>query len=213
MKFLHSLALYLGLAITAAAPAGATTISNTATGQTISTFGSPDSQTYGQVFVAPVTGTLDSFTMHLSEGVGEVMGAVGTWNGGAAFGFGFGSDTTLFTSAPTSSGTGGALTFTPGVGVTAGSIYVAFLTVFGLTDVIGQTSMPLGDALEGGGYFVWNNSADTSSPFGNTSWNYFYNGGNALFSASFTAVPLPAGGLLLISALFGIGLMCRRRRF
>ncbi|MCZ8336018.1 MAG: hypothetical protein O9328_17285 [Rhodobacteraceae bacterium] len=30
MKFLHSRALYLGLAITAAAPAGATTISNTA---------------------------------------------------------------------------------------------------------------------------------------------------------------------------------------
>ena len=212
MKLLHSLATFLVLAISAlaaATPSTATTISNSATGGIVAAFGFPNSQTYGQVFVAPVTGTMDSFTLYLNGGVGEVIGAVGTWNGGATYSEGFGSETTLFTSDPTSSGTGGPLTFMPGIGVTAGSIYVAFLTVFGLTDVVGATSMPTGDALEGGGYFVWNN---TSSPFGNSSWNYYFNGGNALFSASFTAVPLPAGGLLLVSALFGMGLVARRRR-
>jgi hypothetical protein len=197
-------------AIVLAAQAGlAATLSNNPTGGNVSTFGWPDSQTYGQVFVAPVTGTLDSFTMHLGSSVGDIVGAVGTWNGPASHGFGFGSDTTLYQSAATAS-VGGANTFTPGISVTAGNIYVAFLTVFGLNNTGQRTFMPLGDGLAGGGYFVWNNA---DSPFGDGSWNYFFQAGSALFSANFTPsqVPLPAGIVLLIGALGGLALVARRR--
>ena len=200
-------------AITAVMPAAAATISNTATGGSIGNFGFPDSQTYGQVFVAPVTGTLDSFTLHLNGGVGDIVGAVGSWNGTAAHDFGFGSPATLVTSSPFPSGTGGAQSFSGlNVSVTAGNTYVAFLTVFGLFDTGLQTSMPLGDALPGGGYFVWNN---TSDPFGNTSWNYFANFGNVLFEANFTptaVIPVPAALPLMLLALGGLGIAARRRR-
>lgn len=215
MKLLASLALSIGLAVGALLPAttaGATTLGNSPTGGSIGAFGWPDTMTYGQVFVAPVTGTMDSFTLHLGGGVGDIIGAVGTWNGTASHGFGFGSDSTLYTSSAVASGAGGAQTFAPGISVTAGNIYVAFLTVFGLVDTGLQTTMPLGNALPGGGYFVWNNSSD---PFGNSSWNYFFDTGSALFEASFTpaaAVPLPAGGLLLIAAIAGLGAAARRRR-
>lgn len=106
-------ALALAMAALAAPMAGAATLSNTPTGGSISSFGWPDTMTYGQVFVAPVTGTLDSFTLHLNGGVGDVIGAVGTWNGTASHGFGFGSDTTLYASAATPSGAGGPQTFAP----------------------------------------------------------------------------------------------------
>lgn len=95
--------------------------------------------------------------------------------------------------------------------MTAGNLYVAFLTVFGLTDTGLSATMPLGTALADGGYFVWNN---TSDPFGNGSWNYFFNAGSVLFEAQFTpsgVVPLPAGGVLLIGALAGLALVRRRK--
>ena len=53
-------------AMIAAAPAMAsTTIANTDSGGNVGSFGRPDTQTYGQVFRAPVTGVLSSFTFWL----------------------------------------------------------------------------------------------------------------------------------------------------
>lgn len=209
MKALAPFALIFALIGSAA---GAVTLSNTPTGGSVAPFGTPDTQTYGQVFVAPVTGTLDDFTLYLDGGVGDLVGAIGTWNGTATHGFGFGSDTTLYTSAVTGSVSGGNTFATGGISVTAGSIYVAFLTVFGLGNPDATTTMPLGSALTGGGYFVWNN---TSDPFGNTSWNYFFDIGSAQFEANFTptaAVPVPAALPLMLLALGGLGVAARRRR-
>lgn len=133
-------------------------IQNVPTGGSISSFGAPDSMTYGQVFTAPITGTLDSFTLWLNGGVGALHGAVGTWNGTPTFGLGFGEASNLYTSASVASIGAGSYTFAPGVSVTAGNRYVAYLSVFGEPGAFTNTSMPLGVNSPGIDYFVWNNS-------------------------------------------------------
>lgn len=186
----------------------ATTISNAPTGGAISVFGVPNSRTYGQTFTAPITGKLTSFTLWLNGGVGALRGGVGTWNGGASHSFGAGSPTNLYLSGDTPSLSGGPYTFSPNVNVTAGQNYVAYLTAFGVSGANSATSMPLGTAATGLNYFVWNN---TSNPSGNSSWNYFFNVGNAQFSATFAAVPEPTTWALMILGFGAVGSSMRRK--
>ena len=184
------------LALTSSSYA-AVILQNAPTGGSISTFGVPDSMTYGQVFTAPVTGTLDSFTLYLDGGVGALHGAVGVWNGTSTFGFGFGESSNLYTSASVPSLGGGPYTFSPNVNVVAGQQYVAYISVFGEPLANATTSMPLGTNVSGIDYFVWNNS---SNPQNNPSWNYFADFGDAQFSATFSEAPEPSS-----LAIFGIG--------
>lgn len=197
-------AVLVTAAVTSSSAFASITLQNSPSGGSISSFGTPDSMTYGQVFTAPVTGTLDSFTLYLNSGVGQLHGGVGTWNGPAAFGYNYGEASNLFTSASVSSNSGGPYTFAPSVNVVAGQQYVAYLSVFGDALANTTTSMPLGTNVTGIDYFVWNNSTD---PKNNPSWNYFGDFGNAEFSATFSesagqsAVPEASS----LAIFFGIG--------
>ncbi len=209
-KFMKAcLALSAALIIPVSAQASPVVIGNAPTGSDIGPFGSPDTQTYGQVFTAPITGTLTSFTLSLNGGVGALFGGVGTWNGGATWTTGFGSPTNLYKSGNVLSSAASSYTFTPNISVTAGSRYVAYISVFGVPGVNTTTRMPLGTNVDPNlNYFVWNN---TSDPRGNAQWNYFFDAGDASFTASF-AVPEPATWAMLILGFGVIGGAMRRRQ-
>ena len=214
MKHLVASVAAAALVVFGAIPADALTLDNSpGNGSEVDPFGVPDTLTYGEVFTAPMTGVLTSFTLWLNGGVGSLEGSVGTWNGGSTFDVGHGSPSTLYTSAPQASTGAQSFTFTPNVSVTAGDQYVAFLSVFDDPNATAITSMPLSsNSVPGIDYFVFNN---TTSPYGNTSWNYFVDIGNVQFMAVFNdtlvAVPEPGSLVLLGIALMGFGLMCHRR--
>lgn len=196
----------------AAASANTVTLSNGPSSGSVSSFGVPDSQTYGEVFTAPITGKLTSFTLSLDGAVGSLYGGVGTWNGPATYATNFGSPTNLYQSASVASTGAGSFTFSPNVNVVAGQQYVAYLSVFGDPNANDATSMPTSNVLVPGlDYFVWNNS---TAPQNNPSWNYFFNvgGSGALFSATFAAVPEPATWALMLGGVFGAGAMLRLSR-
>jgi len=200
-------------AMIAAAPAlASTTIANMDSGGNVSSFGRPDTQTYGQVFRAPVTGVLSSFTFWLNGTIQGVSGGVGVWNDpDLTFGTGHGVSSNLFLGAPATAS--GATTIMPGVNVTAGQIYVAYLTVFGNAGPGGTTSFDLGNATSDIGYFVFQNG---ENPVNDPSWNYFGNFGTARFSATFNAaqaaVPEPSTWALMILGFGLMGYGLRRRQ-
>jgi hypothetical protein len=213
-KLAFGAALVTASYLSMAAAASALTLSNgLATSGDIAPFGNPDTKTYGQVFTAPVTGILTDFTLYLNDSVGgDLFGALGSWNGTAAYGFGFGVNSLLYTSANVTSTPGfSAYTFSPNISVTAGSLFVAYLSTFG-TNATTSTTMPLASNLVTDiDYFVWNN---TSNP-NNGSWNYFFDTGSVLFTANFkpvSAVPVPAALPLLLTGLGGIVTAARSRR-
>jgi hypothetical protein len=75
----------LGLTLVGGAAQAATTISNSDGDISLFPFGSPDSQTYGEVFTAPVSGTLTSFSLSLdgvpgSDAAVEVTDAEGVFD-------------------------------------------------------------------------------------------------------------------------------------
>jgi hypothetical protein len=221
MKLLGTGAAAIALAGVAMAAHATTTISNTPSGASQSKFGADDTQTYGQVFTAPEGGKLTSFTMYLDGAIGgQLYGGVGEWNGTEDFDYGFGVSSTLFESAPVAANHAGGYTFKPNVGIVAGHLYVAYLSVFGL-DHAGQgvTSAPLSvddDGLPGDyfNYFVFNNDNGQGHGPHDSSWNYFlHTGDNLRLDATFNgAVPEPATWAMMILGFGLAGATLRRRR-
>jgi PEP-CTERM motif len=182
-------------------------LSNAPTGTTISAFGRPDTQTYGEVFTAPVTGELTSFSLFLSStSVGNIIGGIGVWNGS-------GVSSVLYTSSQVASAL--TNTFSPDVTVLAGQEYVAFLSTNGVSGPDAITSMPVGNSVTGLNGFVYNNSVCCGG--GGTYANEIWNGSipflDAEFSATFTtAVPEPSTWAMMILGFLGLGFVANRRK-
>ncbi|HLZ77595.1 PEPxxWA-CTERM sorting domain-containing protein [Phenylobacterium sp.] len=198
--------------LTVASAAGAQTYSNGPDIGAIGDFGFPDTQTYGEVFTAQASGQLTSFTMELSSPIGGTLyGGIGAWNCGDTFTFGCGETSNLYSSGTVAADHGGGYTFSPDVSVTAGNIYVAYLSVFGANnDGQGATVMPTGSRGGGFNYFVWNNSngGPTSS-----SWNYFGDFGDGRLDYTVGgAVPEPATWAMMLVGFGGLGALMRRSR-
>lgn len=202
----------LAIAGAASAASASVTLSNSPAGGSISSFGYPDSQTYGQVFTAPITGKLTSFTLNLNGGVGSLYGGVGSWNGTSNFSYGGGVGSSLYQSGAVASNSAAAYTFNTNISVVAGQLYVAYLSVFGLpTQGLSTTSMPKGTDVAGVNYFVWANGISPTSG----SWNYFDNFGDVQFSASFDkggAVPEPATWAMMLIGFASLGSAIRYER-
>jgi hypothetical protein len=183
--------------------ASAVTIGTGPANTSISGFGGAGT-TFGELFSAPITGTLSSFTLDLTSSNGNLMGGIGVWNGS-------GVSNILYTSPVTAS----ALinTFATNISVVAGTGYVAFLSVDGVSGVSGTTSMPAispaGSAFLNG--FVWNDGRDGSRTYASSTWSgLIFQDNDVLFSATFnepvSATPIPAALPLFASGLGGLGL-------
>jgi hypothetical protein len=150
--------------------------------------------------------------LDLTSTGGNLIGGIGVWSGGYYI------SSVLYTSAPTASAL--TNTFFPGVSVVAGTEYVAFLSVDGVSDPIIQTAMPTIDTghppyLDG---FVLDRNESTGDTYANSvAWNTGANNLDAVFSATFTTSavalhPLPLVGQMFLLGLGGFGLVAYRRK-
>jgi hypothetical protein len=193
------------LALTSAAYADPVTLSSgNSVNFIISQFGTPNTQIFGEAFVAPVTGTLTSFTLYLnSPGVSTLYGGVGSWNGS--------SETSVLYTSPTVSGLvsgigASSFTFGPNLSVTAGQEYIAYLSVFGITSS-GTATMPLifnnpvTDLL---GLVSWNNPGSGSPTTTPTIWFHGSPNQNMEFAATFETTASPVPGPIAGAGLPGL---------
>jgi hypothetical protein len=182
---------------------------------TISSFGIPNTQTYGQTLMVPNDGNsvLQSFTFYLNASPFLAFrGEVYAWDGAKATG------PALYESDPVST-SGSAFaepaTFsTGGLYLTPGAEYVIFAS--SSKDNSGHTgtgSFQIAGDVYGGGNFVSLNNSDDPSKWTTTAWSQSFTPQDLVFKADFSAAPLPStvvAGLGLLG-LTGVVLVGRRR--
>ncbi|WP_017653569.1 PEP-CTERM sorting domain-containing protein [Fortiea contorta] len=182
----------------------------------ISSFGEPDTATYGQTFTVGTDNIINSFTFYLKNNPGvDFAGYIAAWDGTKAQG------PILYNSGVRSTGAGGGFQEfafnTGGIALTSGAQYVAFLSASNFFDGNFATTT-LGylgqDVYPGGGFVFLNNGSDFSQ-LTTTAWQTFIGDGvdDTAFKASFNAQPVPEPLTILgTMTAAGLGVAMRRKQ-
>lgn len=200
------------LALGTAMASAAANIDNTTGGSpfSIQPFGSINSATYGQTFVAGGT-SISSFSLFLNgraDGSGplDIKGYLGSWDGTKLA-------SVLYTSGIQTANDGPLTEYafsTGNVALTAGNTYVAFLSISDLA-VQPQSLFNMPAATDNiAGSFVYQNNGTNFGSLSSDNWITFH-GRDVYFKANFDAVPEPASWILMIGGFGLVGGTMRRR--
>lgn len=220
----------LAIAVAPIASASAQTLSLTDTDSPFAPFGKPATATYGQTFVAPTSfNTIQSFSFWLSNdaGLGTNPGALSfkaylmRWDAVAQHATG----PVLYTSTVRGGPTIASQRYdfnTGGVALLSNTQYVAFMSVSGMFNSIGQSTATA--TVEGstagtytGGQLVFTDNGDSFSALTTTAWDFavgfpeFQTHFNATFSNT-SVVPEPSSLVLLASSGLVLLVAARRRK-
>lgn len=179
----------------------------------IAYMGDPDTTSYGQFFTAP-GGFLKDFSFHAVSGTsGDVAFVVAAWDGSKAIG------PALYTSAPINYEGGSQFLGASGINLalTAGTDYIAYLTVANIAAPLSYVTIAGSDTATGlGGGFRYLNSELVDPLTLNNDWSD-YSTLHMAYTATFgpataTAVPEPGTYVMLLAGMGMMGVVARRRK-